>query len=187
MRAVLSDGSHNGPLVWLCVVSLAVVAVATTLTGSFLWAGFTLVSLGIVLVPAFLTRDPTMMPAWGVVALLTVALAGRLVGPFRPTYVYVALAALALLVAVEIDAYSTAVFTPWFAVLFVTFATLAAAGLWGVAQYVSDLALGTEYLTTRTDLMWDLVVATVVGVGAGAVFATTVLDGDDGTGPVMAG
>ncbi|WP_136716317.1 hypothetical protein [Halorientalis salina] len=176
MTRIIAERSVNTALSWLQVVVLGLVTLGTAVVGSPLWTGFTLVSLGIVLAPAIVTRDASVMPAWTVVALLTVPLVLRALGPFRPVFVYVVLAALALIVAVEIDAYSSAAFTPWFAVVFVVFTTMAVAGLWGVAQFASDASLGTEYLTTGDALMWDLVVATAVGLGAGLVFAGTVLD-----------
>jgi len=179
MTRIIAERSVNTALSWLQVAVLGVVTLATAVTGSPLWTGFTLACLGVVLAPAVVTRDASVMPAWPVVGLLTVPLVLRAVGPFRPVFVYVVLAALALIVAVEIDAYSSAVFTPWFAVVFVVFTTMAVAGLWGVAQFFADLSLGTEYLTTGDALMWDLVLATVVGVGAGLLFAGTVLDRSD--------
>ena len=180
MTSIIPERSVNAALAWFQVVVLAFVALGAAVTGSPLWTGFTLVSLAIVLAPAAVTRNAGVMPLWYVVGLLTVPLALRTTDPFRSVFVYVVLAALALIVAVEIDAYSSAAFTPWFAVAFVVFTTMAIAGLWGVAQFFSDAYLGTRYLTTRTALMWDLVLATIVGLAGGLLFAGTVLDRSSG-------
>lgn len=59
---------------------------------------------------------------------------------------------------------------PWFAVSFVVMTTMTAAATWGLAQFYADALLGTSFLGGNDDLMWDLVGATAVGVGAGAVF-----------------
>jgi len=180
MTRIIADESVNATAAWLLAVVLGLLVLWTAVAGSLLWTAFTLVSLGVVLAPALVTGDRSVMPNAAVVALVTIPLVLRAAGSFRSVLVYVVLAALALAVAVEVDAFSSATFTPWFAVTFVVFTTMAVAGLWGVGQYLSDVALGTDYLTTRRDLMWELVAATAVGLGAGVVFAVTVLDGSNG-------
>lgn len=175
MARIIANQLTNAVATWLLSAVLLLLAVWTAVAGSILWTGFTLASLAVVLVPVAVTSDPTVMPDATVVAVLTVPLVLRAVGSFRAVFVYVVLTALALVVAVEIDSFSTATFTPWFAATFVVFVTMAVAGLWGIAQYASDAYLGTSYLTTRTDLMWELVLATGVGIGAGLVFGITVL------------
>jgi len=162
-------------LSWALVGGLALLIIWTLRFGSILWAGFSLTSLVVVLVPSFLRREPGSIPHWGVIGLVTVPLLLRPLGEFRAAYVYVVIAALGLLVAVEIDAFSTAEFTPWFAGAFVAMTTMSVAGLWGIAQYGLDVTSGTEYLAGRTELMWDLVSATVVGLVAGMVFGGVVL------------
>ena len=65
-----------------------------------------------------------------------------------------------------------------FAVVFVVVTTLAAAGVWAVVRWGSDLYLGTELLLdpelTRPEieerLMWEFVGATVAGLVAGVLF-----------------
>ena len=61
--------------------------------------------------------------------------------------------------------------------LFVVITTMAAAGLWAVGQWLSDLYLGTGFLLGRgteeeveAALMWDFVAATVAGLAAGVLF-----------------
>jgi hypothetical protein len=83
---------------------------------------------------------------------------------------YVAVAALALVVAVDLDAFTDVEMTPDFAVAFVVVVTMAAAGLWTILQYASDVYLGTALLGDQTAVMWHLVVATVIGLVAGVAF-----------------
>jgi len=55
-------------------------------------------------------------------------------------------AALALVVAVELDVFTPVRMPPWFAVVFVSIATLAAAGVWAVVQWAADVTLGTTFI-----------------------------------------
>jgi len=83
---------------------------------------------------------------------------------------YLSVAALALVVAVELHVFTPVEMTYWFAVLFVVVATIATAGVWAVVQWLSDIYLGTTFIHSEHRLMWDFVAATVVGVIAGVVF-----------------
>jgi hypothetical protein len=90
---------------------------------------------------------------------------------------YLAVAAVALVIAVELDAFTAVRMNRAFALLFVVVATAAAAGVWAVVQWVSDLYLGTSLLldgrpeeVVETELMWDFVAATATGVLAGLLF-----------------
>jgi hypothetical protein len=57
-----------------------------------------------------------------------------------------------------------------FAVAFAVLTTLAVQALWTVAQYASDLWLGTDLLTSQTELQVDVVLVTVVGLTMGVAF-----------------
>jgi len=90
---------------------------------------------------------------------------------------YLAVAAVALIVAVELDAFTAVKMNETFAVAFVAVTTMAAAGLWALAQWLADAYLGTRLLAARgppevveTAIMWDFVAATVAGAGAGLLF-----------------
>jgi hypothetical protein len=118
------------------------------------------------------------------VATLPVAgrtfLVGARVGDFTLTgrvTTYLAVAAVALIIAVELDVFTPVRMNEAFALLFVVVATVAAAGFWAVGQWVSDLFLGTSLLldgrpesVIETELMWDFVAATVAGLLAGILF-----------------
>jgi len=64
-----------------------------------------------------------------------------------------------------------------FAVVFVVVTTMAAAGIWAVVRWLSDVLVGTRFLydgrpehVIEEALMWDFVAATVAGVFAGVLF-----------------
>ncbi|MFB6166562.1 MAG: hypothetical protein ABEJ31_15495 [Haloarculaceae archaeon] len=170
MALLIEDESLNAVASWLLVLALAASGAWIAATSELLWGAFALASAAVLAVPAAVTREWTVAPDWAVVALVVFPFVLGQYDPDLPGTSYVALAALALAVAVELDAFSTAEFTPWFAVAFVVLTTMTLAGLWGVGQFAADRYLGTHYLAGLNDLMWGLVTATGVSVGAGLLF-----------------
>jgi hypothetical protein len=181
LRGVLTTRRANAALAWALVVLLVVVAVAATVTDSLLRAGFVLVVAVLAAVPAVAARDVRAMLPWEVLALAAVPLLLRtVVGPngvFGRVTTFFAVAGVALVIAVELEVFTPVRMNHSFAVLFVVLATMAAAGVWAVAQWLSDLYLGTAFLLdgrppeeVERDLMWDFVAATGVGVVAGLCF-----------------
>lgn len=167
---LLSYEVTNAALAWVVLVVLALIAVERALSGELLWSGMAVAVILVGLVPPAVSRRPTEMLAWEVLALAALPAVVRsfdvLVGPMT----YVSVAALALVVAVEIDAFTDVEMTPGFAIAFVVVVTMAVAGLWTIARYFSDVYLGTTLIADQNSAMWDLVAATAVGVGAGIVF-----------------
>jgi len=170
--SLLSDGRGNAGVAWALVGVLALTVGENLLDADVLWAGFAVAAAALVAVPAALARDWTTMPPWEVVVLvvLPVAVRSLATGRLLQAASYLSVAALALVVAVELDAFTSVEMNAGFAVGFVVLTTMAAAGSWAVAQWYADRLLGTEFLTTPDALMWDLVVASAAGVVAGVVF-----------------
>ncbi|WP_436924186.1 hypothetical protein [Halosimplex amylolyticum] len=160
----------NAVVGWLIVVGLALVAVERALTGAERWVGVAAVTAFAALVPPVLARDPKEMVAWEALAVAAVPVAAPSVGVGPEWAAYVVVAALALLLAVELDAFTDVEMTPDFAVGFVVVLTMAVAGLWVVVRYAYDAAFGTDLLPDQTPLMWELILATAIGVVAGVVF-----------------
>ncbi|MFC4450497.1 hypothetical protein [Halorussus aquaticus] len=163
----------NAGLGWALVAFLALVATEEILDGNLLWAGFAAFVAALALVPAVGHRDWTVMLPWEVLALAALPILGRAVATLSYTSrvtTYLSVAALALIVAVELHLFTPVEMNHWFAVLFVVVATIAAAGIWAVVQWLSDLYLGTAFLRSEHRLMWDFVAATVIGGMAGVVF-----------------
>lgn len=160
----------NAAFAWGVMIVLLLVAVERVLSGEFLWAGMAAAMIAVGLIPPVVARRPTAMIAWEVLALAALPALARsfdvLVGPMA----YVSVAALALVVAVELDEFTDVEMTPAFAVVFVVVMTMAVAGLWTIARYASDVYLGTSLIGDQNATMWDLVVATGVGTVAGLVF-----------------
>ncbi|ESP87161.1 hypothetical protein [Candidatus Halobonum tyrrellensis] len=186
LRDVVEQRRPNAAVGWLVVGSLVAVAAGEIVAGEVVWGVFVLVAAAVALVPPVAFRDATAMLPWEVLVLTAlpaigrVAVAGQRVDGMTFTgrvTTYVAVAAIALVVAVEMDVFTPVRMNHTFAVVFVTITTVAAAGVWAVLRFASDTLLGTTFLLdSRPDavvesaLMWDFVAATVAGVAAGFLF-----------------
>jgi hypothetical protein len=186
LRRLVERRRLNAILGWAFVVVLCLIGLGAALDGSPLWAGFTLTLVVLAVVPAVAFRKPDAMLPWEVLALASIPSLGRLlvagqtVGGVTLTgriTTYVAVAAAALILAVELDVFTPVRMSDSFAVVFVAIATVAAAGLWAEVRWLSDILFGTAFLldgrpehVIEEALMWDFVAATVAGAVAGVLF-----------------
>jgi hypothetical protein len=186
LRGVLESQRLNAVAGWLLVGVLSIVAVVDALSGRYVAAFFPLALAVLAVVPPVVLRTPLAMLPWEVLALgalpvlAELLLSGRTILGFTLTgrvSTYLAVAAVALIVAVELDVFTSVRMNHAFAVLFTVVTTMAAAGVWAVLQWLSDTYLGTRLLldgrppeVVETALMWDFVAATAVGIGAGVLF-----------------
>lgn len=170
---VVDDERVNAGLAWALVGVIGLVALAEALEGRVLWAGFAAFVAGLAVIPPVVHREAAVMLPWEVLVLAALPVLGRAVATLMFTSrvaTYLSVAALALIVAVELHAFTTVEMTHWFAVLFVVVATIATAGVWAVVQWLSDIYLGTGFVHSEHRLMWNFVAATAVGGLAGVVF-----------------
>jgi len=179
----LVEGERANALVaWAVLLFLLATGGVELLTGQLVWAGFVLGVVVLGALPAVLHRDWQAMLPWEllVLAALPVAgrvfVAGRTVGEVTLTgrvTTFVAVAAVALIVAVLLDRFTATRMNDAFAVVFVVVTTMAAAGIWAVAQWLSDIYLGTGFLDrphAEEALMWDFTAATMAGVISALLF-----------------
>lgn len=178
---LLSDQRLNAALAWFVVVAVVLIAVGSFLTGDVLWAGFAGAVAALALVPpvAFLSAR-TMLP-WEILLLATLPILGRAVATFRVSNqiaTYLSVAALALIVAVELHSFTTVEMSPTFAVVFVAIATMATAGVWAVVRWSLDVTLGTAFMfepgLTEAEIergvMLEFVASTAAGLLGGIIF-----------------
>ena len=181
LDVLVEDARTNAVLAWALAVFVLAVAVGNALTGSLLWAGFAGTVAALVLVVPAGFRTPRVMLPWEVIAIAVLPLLGRTFATVPVTTdlaTYLAVAAIALVVAVELQVFTPVRMTPRFAVGFVVVATLAAAGAWAVARFALDSLLGTGFLLDpalpeaeiERALMFEFVYSTAAGVLAGVVF-----------------
>lgn len=181
LERVVRDQRVNAALSWLLVGFVLAVAAGMLLQGELLWAGFSATVAVLAVLPAVARRTPVAMLPWEVLALAVVPLTGRAVASVPVTgrlAQYLSVAALALVVAVELHTFTPVEMSDRFAVLFVVVGTLATAGVWAVVRWLSDVYLGTTLLLTpgvaeavvERRLMFEFVYSTLAGAMAGVVF-----------------
>jgi hypothetical protein len=161
---------------------LASVSVTSAIKGGLLWTGCAAVVIALALLPPVLLFNRYAMLPWEILLLASLPVVGRLFATLSMTgnlATYLSVAAIALILAVELQLFTPVRMTPRFAVVFVAITTMAAAGVWAVVRWVADHFLGTTFVLDPTvsehvieeALMWEFVASTIAGVGAGIVFA----------------
>lgn len=116
------------------------------------------------------------MPPWELLVLAGAPLLWETLAG-RPLATYLSVAAVALLIAVEIHRFTTVRMNHSFAIGLVVVATIAVAGAWAVLRWVADVALGTAFLldgrpqdAVNDAVMIEFGYAALAGVGAGVLF-----------------
>jgi len=178
---LLADRRRNAALGWVFVVFLLGVAVESALAGELLWAGFTGAVVALSLAPPAAYRDATTMLPWEVVAMAALPVVGRALATVELTgdlATYLSVAAVALIVAVEVEVFTPVRMTYGFAIFFVVVATMATAGVWAVVRWAADVWLGTALVyepgltpdEVERQVMVEFVFSTVAGLFAGLTF-----------------
>lgn len=181
LETLLESASTNTRLAWLVITFLFVAAPMSALDGRVLQTVFVATLLSLALVPAVVARDLHQMLPWQLLLIAALPIVGHLFslpGVSSGVVTYFSVAAIALVVAVELHLFTPVQMTPGFAVSFVMITTMATAGIWAVARWVSDLYLGTQFLlvpglskaTIENRLMWEFVYSTLTGIGAGILY-----------------
>lgn len=173
LDGVVEDARINAAVSWLLVVFLLVVVGESLASGDLLWAGFTLAVAALALVPAVAHRSPKVMLPWEVLLVAILPVFGRSFATLALTSriaTYLSVAAVALIVAVELHVFTPVRMNHGFAIVFVVVATLASAGIWTVVQWLSDVYLGTTIVVSLQRSMWGFVWAMVAGLVSGLLF-----------------
>lgn len=173
LDALVEDERVNAGIAWVLVGFLVVLAAVSLLRSDFLWALFAGFVFALAIIPPLAFRSAEAMLPWEVLILAALPVLGRALATLALTTrvaTYLSVAALALIVAVELHVFTPVRMTHWFAILFVVIVTIATAGVWAVIEWLSDVYLGTAFIESEHSLMWDFVYATAIGVVAGFVF-----------------
>ncbi|EMA15799.1 hypothetical protein [Haloarcula marismortui] len=171
-KKLFRDGRTNAVIAWALVAILTAVFVESVLEADYRWILFVSVVGFVVLVPPVAFREWRVMLPWEllVLALLPILARGLVGGTVGTFASYLSLAALALLVIVELHMFTDLALTHWFAIGFVVLTTLAAVAVWTVFRWNADRFLGTTYLTTNEALMTEWLYVTLAGLAAGVLF-----------------
>jgi hypothetical protein len=166
------DGRANAVIAWALVVVLVGVFGNSVLDLDYGWTLFTAFVGAVVLLPPVAHREWRVMLPWEllVLSLLPILVRGLFGGTLGTFATYLSLAALALLVVVELHTFTTLRVTHWFAVVLVVLTTLAAVAAWTVFRWNADNFLGTNYLVDNETLMMEWLYVTLAGVVAGLLF-----------------
>lgn len=172
----------NAALSWLLIALLGI-AIATSVWRDLLWwAAFALAVAVLATLPPVLLGNWQATLPWEVTALAALPVLGRSFATVPVTgqiATYLSVAAIALVVAVELHLFTTVRMTDAFAVGFVVVTTVATAGVWAVFRWASDVLVGTTLLLKagvpeaeiEHALMVEFVASTVAGVVGGLIFA----------------
>lgn len=169
------DTKVNMYLSWTLILPVLAVFVESILTFDVVWIGFSGLILSILVLPAAVHKDFRVMVPWELVLIGSIPVLVRTLNISilaNQVATYTAMAALALIIAVELNVFTEVTFSHGFAVLFTVIATLAVAGVWAVLRFNADIYLGTSYLTTNEALMEEYINAALAGIIAGIVFDT---------------
>jgi hypothetical protein len=169
LRSLLAPHRYDALAAWTVTLGLVAAVGQFLRAGELDWAVVTALLVAVAVVVPVATRDPAVTIPAELLAVAALPVAVRAAGALPQATPFVVAAALALLVAVVLDAFTSLSMTPRFAAVFVVVTTMAAAGAWAVGGWAADTFFGTAVVAGKTELMWDLVVATAVGIGAGLV------------------
>ncbi|GGN89992.1 hypothetical protein [Haloarcula pellucida] len=179
---LLRDRRTNALVSWVVIAILVTVVAGSVLKTQLLWAAFAATVAALALLPPVLLWNRDAMLPWEILFLAALPVVGRLFATVSVTgnlATYLSIAAIALILAVELHVFTPVKMTPRFAVVFVGVTTMAAAGVWAVVRWTADQLLGTTFIldpaltehAIERALMWEFVASTIAGVGAGVVFA----------------
>ncbi|MGQ3720311.1 hypothetical protein [Natrialba aegyptia] len=173
LDTLIADGRTNAIASWLLVIAIAGIGLSELLLGEVLWTTFAATLLVLALLPSIAFRSPLVMLPWEVLLLAALPMLGMaldatgLTGHFAS---YLSVAAIALVLAVELQMFTTVRMTPGFAVIFVIVSTLSAAALWALLRWSIGGLLDTPFTGTHDEIMWEFVYSAVAGLGSGIVF-----------------
>ena len=170
LRAVVHDERMNALIGWMLTGIVALTVVESLLTDAFLWSGVAILVVIVAAVPAVVTGEWTVMVPWPLPMVAAAAMVVRALGIYGEVAGYFAIATLALIGVIELDAFTPVEMTRRFAVAFAALMALAVQGIWTIAQYYSDLWLGTAFLHSQRELQLDIVIVTAIGITMAVLF-----------------
>lgn len=172
LARLFRDGRTNALIAWSMIAVLVGVFVESLFDFDLLSMALIVAIGAVVVAPAVAARDPQVMLPWEVLglALLPVLVGALLGGEVGVFATYLAIAALALIITVELHMFTSLRLTHWFAVVLVVMTTMATAAVWTILRWNMDRMLGTSYLTTNEALMIEWIYVTLAGFAAGILF-----------------
>jgi len=172
LEDLIADGRTNAAIAWGLVSAIAAVGVGALVTGSILWTTFAVALVVLALFPPLALQSPQVMLPWEVLLLAALPIFDAGLGVGMTGYVtsYLSVAAIALVLAVELQTFTAVQMTSGFAIIFVVITTMAAAALWALFRWSVAGILGVPFPADHDAIMWEFVYSAVGGLVAGVVF-----------------
>jgi len=180
LSKILKNTPLNAFAGWTMVLFLALLGIGNFIYGRFMWTILIVFVIGIIITPAIMMRKLSVMPSWYFIFLAILPIIGSSTAwYFFSTSIpfYVSVATISLLMAAEINWFTSVKMTYKFAILLVIVTTLAISGLLHLIEWLLDIYLGTSYLLSGLSpdaindaVMHQFIYATIAGVAAGVLF-----------------
>jgi hypothetical protein len=180
LNKILKNTPLNAFAGWTMVLFLTLLGIGNFIYGRFMWTILIAFVIGIIIIPAIRMRKLSVMPSWYFIFLAILPIVGSSTAwYFFSTSIpfYISVATISLLVAAEINWFTSVKMTYKFAILLVIVTTLAISGLWHLVEWLLDIYFGTSYLlggispdAINDAVMYQFIYATIAGVAAGALF-----------------
>lgn len=175
LEDLLAAERRNAIAAWLLVALAAAAWIGGVFVTGLLWSVFALVIVALSVLPPIVYRSRYVMLPWEVLALAALPLIGLAIGTERfstPLFAYLAVAAVALVIVVELDSFTSIRMSPGFAIGLVVVATMAAAAAWELLQWYVAIGLDRTYDTTNDEMMIEFLYSALAGLAAGVTFRT---------------
>lgn len=172
---LLAKRQRNATISWLLLGLAALAGIGGVIATGPLWSIFAVVIVLLGLIPPIAYRSRYVMLPWEVLAMAVLPLIGIALGADRLSsqFVgYLAIAAVGLVIVVELDSFSSIRMSPGFAIVLVVASTMAASALWAMLEWYAAILLDRSFGTTNDELMIEFLYATLAGFVAGITFRT---------------
>lgn len=173
MRRLLQTELVGVSFSWGALVVILVATGWSLVHGAFRWVLFGLGLAGILLITPVVYRSGRVMPSWPVTVLAALPFAVGVAAPGGPVEQFaasMAVAAMALVVATQVDTFTRVRMNRGVTVGFVVMTTLTAAGTWEIGKWLLDVTMGTSLIGGNDALMWRLITSAIAGIIAGLFF-----------------
>ena len=172
---LLAERQRNATISWLLLGLAALAGAGGVIATGPLWSIFAIVIVLLGLIPPIAYRSRYIMLPWEVLAMAALPLIGIALGADRLSsqFVgYLAIAAVGLVIVVELDSFTSIRMSPGFAIVLVVASTMAASALWAMLEWYAAILLDRSFDTTNDELMIEFLYAALAGVAAGITFWT---------------
>lgn len=170
---LLSERRRNATVAWLLLGIAALAGIGGVIVTGPLWSVFAVVTVLLGLVPPVAFRSRYVMLPWEVLAVALLPLIGIALGAGQlssPLVSYLAIAAVGLVIVVELDSFTSIRMSPGFAIVLVVASTMAASAVWAMLEWYVAIALDRSFELTNDELMIEFIYAVFAGFAGGIIF-----------------